>query len=202
MEYKALDSNWLISGIESNIRRLIRTSEADGREEKLELNSEFIKIYKKLPQFAEKLISSYKKVSSNLGMPDEVVRVYMVGGRVKGTPISDDSDIDIFIATESARSSIESIESIARCKSCGFYKAQIYRLNAISEIKKSIGEICKELGIPNKFDVLGYGCSFPKDNQLSSDKHILLGDSLLSAKNASMHQASMQKWIKIGIRQD
>ena len=163
------------SAVAENIKRLIRTAAADDREEFSLLNKEFTNIYSALPKFAERLLDAYVATASSINLDVKDLGVYMVGGRVKGKPISQDSDIDIFIVTDTPDSSIESLKRIAYKNNCSMSQAKECRMNAMKSIRASIDRICNDLGIPNKFDVLSFGSRFPKEELLSSDKHILIG---------------------------
>ncbi len=163
------------AAIESNVSELLRLAESDARPEFAEINTVFSNIYKKLPEFSEIFLKEYGKKAQELKLDPGLKGLYIVGGRVKGKPISDDSDIDIFMVVENPMESIESLKSISDRNGSDMSTAHQLRLIAIKSLKDSISIICKNLGIPNKFDTLSFGSAFPKSGVLSSNKHMLIG---------------------------
>ncbi len=163
------------TAVESNVAELLRRARLDVRPEFAETNAAFSNIYEKLPEFSNQFLEEYNKMAMGLGLNPGVKGIYIVGGRVKGKEIAYDSDIDIFMVVENPSESIESLRSISDRNGLSMDVAHQRRLIAIKSLKESINVICKNLGIPNKFDTLSFGSAFPKSDVLSSDRHMLIG---------------------------
>lgn len=67
---------------------------AIARREKLE------RIAKKLPDIANRLLTTFRTLAKAEGLDPGVLTFYCVGGRVLGTPIKEGTDFDVVIAAE------------------------------------------------------------------------------------------------------
>lgn len=64
------------------------------RREKLE------RIAKKLPEIADLLLEKFRDLVRMEGLDAGVLTLFVVGGRVRGTPIKDNTDFDVVISAE------------------------------------------------------------------------------------------------------
>lgn len=70
---------------------------------------EFREIYKQLPAIAGEMAISYKEILSRHGKEPGRVSIHMVGGRAKGAPLKEESDIDLIVVCEDIKQSMERI---------------------------------------------------------------------------------------------
>jgi hypothetical protein len=123
---------------------------------------DFETIYRFLPEIAKELADYYKKFDEmNGGNPGAVV-LLMGGGRLKGKPLSLDSDIDLFLGIENI---MESIEGPLNADNA-LHALQVYHKQ---EIRKYAHQLCKKYGVKNKFHILGYDGEIPDTLEVKED---------------------------------
>src|SRR4051794_32128336 len=67
---------------------------------------EFRNVYEHLSEAASRIIVSYKDILAGAGFNPGRVRLYMGGGRLKGKPLREDSDIDLFFTVDNTQESL------------------------------------------------------------------------------------------------
>lgn len=58
------------------------------------------RIAKKLPDIANRVLTTFRTLAKAEGLDPGIVTLYSVGGRVRGTPIKEGTDFDVVIAAE------------------------------------------------------------------------------------------------------
>jgi hypothetical protein len=134
-----------------------------------ETREKLVYAYKQLPAFSEKAVNAYYHLCAQYNLDPGEIRLYMVGGRVRGTPLKEDSDIDLVFAVENYQQSIEHLH-FDRFSDPG--DAQQFKIDRMLEINTRVFAISHELGIAKgTMHILGYGDKFP---QTDIRKDILL----------------------------
>lgn len=136
--------------------------------------AEFENIYCQLPEIGQRLLIEYQKIMAQFGLDPGEVRLYMVGGRVQGKPLSKDSDIDLIFAVENVG---QSPGASVPDGGWGPLEAQDKKSDMCDDIRARLSEICNRLGIPNHFHILGYGSSLPL-NDIDTTQRLLLATLL------------------------
>ncbi|EET90042.1 MAG: hypothetical protein LVQ97_00265 [Candidatus Micrarchaeales archaeon] len=118
--------------------------------------AKFRHIYEKLPTAAESIASAYSLLMHKYGLDCGKVELLLVGGRVKGKPLANDSDLDIVFQVETPENGMSWLKLNSKIKMpiSDRFNLQLY-------LKKSllleIDRICASLGIPNEFHVVDFG---------------------------------------------
>lgn len=128
-----------------------------------ETRKKFEVLFEKLPDFAERLTRDYYQILAGNGRVPGEVRLYMVGGRVKGQPLKDTSDVDLYIAVENPKQGAEKplfdrfpgdvVSAISETKSLR------------DEVLRRVAEESANLGIANEFQILNFGRGFPQNER-------------------------------------
>lgn len=138
------------------------------------ISEEFEKIYKKLPEAANRIIEEYKLLCDKWHLEPGRIKLYMVGGRIKGKPLSIDSDIDLLICVENPKKS-PSAMLYDRFKEDPASEALDFHSYLITEVHAILPRICDELGIPKQFHLMEEGGHFPEKAMDNSDTSLLIG---------------------------
>ena len=128
-------------------------------------------IYMHLLEAASRIVKNYRAICTRNGLDPGKIRLYMVGGRVKGKPLKEDSDIDLLFCVENYRQSPENFQ-FARFPDA--IDAYDFKLHLMNIIRKDMTKICEEMGLPDEFHVLSYGSTMP--NQTPEDTLLLCED--------------------------
>lgn len=78
----------------SDIQEDFRGEAGAERKEKLK------RIARRLPEIAELLLGKFRNLAKNEGLNADTLTLFVVGGRVRGTPIKDNTDFDLVISAE------------------------------------------------------------------------------------------------------
>jgi hypothetical protein len=184
--------------ISQNVKMLKSSLQSEKSPGLAETRKKFEKIYEKLPEATKKIADSYHSLLSQYHLNPGEIRVYMVGGRVKGKPLSEDSDIDLVFAVKDVSKSAESSSVDWILKHSiqeGLVGRFTYEKDKETElylkpkyIPGSISAACRELGIANEFHVLDFGTKFPEElNKPGS--YLLIGISKAEAKQKPLSEA-------------
>lgn len=155
-------------------QHLVNLVNAHPTPEKLtEIKRKFEQIYTQLPEIATHILMEYSELLHKWDLDPGRVDLYMVGGRVKGKPLKEDSDIDLIIGVENPSQSAEVLlfdrfpgDPIA---------AMDFRLMLKQQILAKVNEACVQgvVPVPNEFHILNYGTTVPKAN-INSPSSLLI----------------------------
>ncbi|HSW90251.1 MAG TPA: nucleotidyltransferase domain-containing protein [Patescibacteria group bacterium] len=134
------------------------------------LREEFEAIYSKLSEIAGDFVVEYKNVLRPFDLDPGEVRIYMVGGRVRGTPLKMDSDIDLIIAVSNVRQTPGS--SLVDAGKWGPMEAMEYKIILMQRVREKLAKICASYHVQDQFHILNYGSEIPKDDE--SENFLLL----------------------------
>ena len=130
-----------------------------------ELRTDFEKVYEQLAETADQIVDMYRATLRKYNLNPGEIRLNMVGGRVKGKPLKEESDIDLIFQTSNRSEDAETLQ-LTRFKNP--LDAQDFRIDLKTEILQGIKTICLERGIPNLFHVLSFGQSIPEEPRIDS----------------------------------
>lgn len=149
---------------------LVRSRSVEIVEELHSKRSEFEEIYEKLPIISQMLLAAYKEILTAYKLNPGEVRLYMVGGRVKGKPIKEDSDIDLIfcVANKNHSPGAVMLEGYKPLDS------QDYKLILMKQIMNKLRAICEQQDVANHFHIIEYGASLP-EQEVDSTQALLLG---------------------------
>jgi len=134
-----------------------------------ETKRKFEDLYKKLPEIADQLIKKYRFALRIFELDPGQIKLFMVGGRIKGKPLKADSDIDLIFVVENPSQSAEGSGSITSAN----YKTQLNILYKIScDVRESLQTICSSHGVKNLFHICNYGTL---ESSLSPESSLLIG---------------------------
>lgn len=136
-----------------------------------EIRGRFERTYEKLSEAANAITAEYNDLLKQSGLKPGEIRLYMVGGRLKGKPLKKDSDIDLMFMTENPQAAASALQ-FQRFENP--IDAFDFRILLQQQILGRIDITTKELNIPNLFHVLEFGGSFIADTPSQSDTHLLL----------------------------
>lgn len=155
-------------------QHLINLLNAHPTPEKLiEIKRKFEQIYTQLPEIATHILTEYNQLLHKWDLDPGRVNLYMVGGRVKGKPLKEDSDIDLIIGVENPSQSAEVLlfdrfpgDPIA---------AMDFRLMLKQQLLAKVNAVCAQrvIPVPNEFHILNYGTKVPKAN-INSPSSLLI----------------------------
>jgi len=169
--------------INNNVRRMLILLSRDKSEDLKPTREKFKKIYEKLPDVGQKIAESYHDMLHKVGLNPGEIRVYIVGGRVKGKPLKADSDIDIIITVGNVSQSPEAgLKSFASNFKMDIEDALYFRDslkeklvgNPITKEPGIMSAICKDLNISNEFHILNFGSQLPTQLNKPGD-YLLIG---------------------------
>ena len=133
----------------------IAVVERKHQETRLEAHTrEITEVMAKLPQIADNLVLAYKRILDANQLSPGKIELYLVGGRAKGKPINEKSDIDLVFVVENPEAKLE--DAPARI-------ITIEGMENISLIKSSIRSsfklICQGYKLENHFHIISFGKS-------------------------------------------
>lgn len=150
---------------------LLEKQNSNPIEASAETKKKFEQLYQKLPEFAERITKDYFDImQKNYRNPGEI-RLYMVGGRIKGQPLKDSSDIDLVFAVENERGGAE--RALFDRYPGDASSANSERLGLKKELMEVIAQESAALQISNEFQTLSFGRIFPENPD--PNKMLLIG---------------------------
>lgn len=137
------------------------------------VKEKFETIYRKLPEAAAQITRIYHDTLTHHKLNPGQIRLYMVGGRIQGKPLREDSDIDLMIAAQYPNQTPEAL-MLDRFEDP--MDAMDFRIGLKQKILKDINEMCKSesFQIPNEFHVLSFGAKIPEDKE-NTENSLLIG---------------------------
>lgn len=138
----------------------------------------FEPIYRKLHTLGQKLGDAYLEIAHQFGDNPGKVNIVLGGGRAKGSPFKEDSDLDVFFYVENPKGGLDSKP---------FDKHPDNPWDAVDErtIKQQrflnmVSTICTAEEVRNKFHILGFGSDIP--DKYDEQKEILLATTKTEEK--------------------
>lgn len=125
-----------------------------------EVIDELTPTYKRLHSIASEIGRAYKETSAQYGLQPGRVEVVLGGGRAKGKPFKEGSDLDIFFHIESPDQNLDSLP-IVKYPSNPISAMDEKNLK-MQSLQERIGNICREQVIPNHFHIMGWGTPMPE----------------------------------------
>lgn len=132
---------------------------------------EFERIFEKLHSASNAIIRKYRERLGRYNLNPGEIRLYMLGGRVRGAPLEVDSDLDLYFCVERP---LQSANALLLNRFEDPTDALLFRNSLQEQILKDVSKICEELGIPNKFHILSFGNKLPPDSMNNSEKSLLV----------------------------
>lgn len=113
---------------------------------------EIIPVYKKIHTIALEIGRAYKETSETYGLHPGQTDVVLGGGRVKGKPFKEGSDLDIFFYVQDQSQGLDSINPDS-------LDEQNTRMRQLTD---KIEEICRKRNVADVFHVMGWGAAIPQ----------------------------------------
>ncbi len=135
---------------------------------------DFEKVYPRLLEFSDHLIQRYQEIANRYRLNPGEIRLYMVGGRVRGTPLKEDSDIDLIFAVENPGSSLGRIPFE---RFSDPLEAWDFKLDRMKELLADVSKISNQLGVRNLFHILSLDVKIPEDDLIVTQERLLLAKS-------------------------
>lgn len=132
--------------------------------------AEFETIYEKLPEIVQDLLAAYKEVLTMYKLDPGEVRLYLVGGRVKGKPLKEDSDLDLIFSVSNVKQSPGAV----LLEGYDVLDSQDYKLMIMKQIMSRLKAICEAHGVSNHFHIIDYGTALP-EHPVDTTQALLLG---------------------------
>lgn len=132
--------------------------------------NELMPVYKKLHSISLVIGGAYKKIAAQYGLQPGKVEVVLGGGRAKGEPFKEGSDLDIFFHIENPDQNVDSLP-ITKYPS-NPVGAMDEKNIKMQSLQRKVGNICTEQHIPNHFHIMGWGAPIPKEYE--QDSQLLL----------------------------
>lgn len=148
---------------------LIRSAQKDGSS----VAQELLQIYNQFPQLARSIMDAYLSVAKNYGLLPKEARLYLVGGRVKGTQIAADSDLDLVFSVDDPQASFEAFRNAEEQEALDLLQRNN---DATEELANRIKRIFKETGLSEglvgtRIHIAHMGNEFAQSN-ISDPQHI------------------------------
>lgn len=158
-------------GLSDYLLTLLNKNPTPGNPQYLKL--EFENIFLKLPELATEILTTYDSILKKYNLNPGNMRLYMVGGRLKGKPLTSESDIDLLIWAEDPTQSADSMFKDLipdNPQSSDEFRKTLQR-STLEQIK----EICHKNKIPNKFHILNFGTGIKQENNQNKSESLLIG---------------------------
>jgi hypothetical protein len=133
---------------------LTKSREAEIPEELHIKRDEFEAIYKALPDIAQELVAAYKEILGAYKLNPGEVKLYMVGGRVKGAPLKETSDIDLIFSVQDKN---QAPVGVIPGGNWDTFEGLEYRSIIKQSIQDRLQTICDRKNVVNRFHIIEYG---------------------------------------------
>lgn len=145
----------------------------DGEPNLLPVRERYLDAFEKLPDAAEEIVTAYHRVATEHDLAPGNIRLFLVGGRVKGVgskPLSADSDLDLVFAVDNISEGLHALPRQASSRG----EAEWLRDAWQRELTNEISTIWEGHGIAISFDVHEFGWDWKDEEQFSAESPAIL----------------------------
>ena len=119
----------------------------------------FMPIYRKLHTLGRDIGAAYAGVCKSYGLNPGKIDVVLGGGRAKGKPFKEDSDLDLFFYIQNPT---QRLDSIRFDKHSDPLEAQDEQIVKMQQLLKKVKDVCNNHQVPDEFHIMGYGTTIPE----------------------------------------
>ncbi len=126
-------------------------------------------IFDKLPDLSRGMLDIYKTTLDEFRLSAGHMKIYAVGGRVKGTPLKVGSDIDIVFAAQKPNQMIEQPEGVWSAQAHWAHEIDVLQSELIGKFR----EKCAQSDVSYKFHIVNFGSPLIQSQNAANPYYLL-----------------------------